>query len=140
MNNFVPKKKKYKKYQKGKSFNKVAPIHFIDTLKVGSIGLKALNHSRLDSKQLNSMVKSIKKLIKKTGKLYLKVFPQNPITNKPVEVRMGKGKGTVCYWVAKIKLGCILCEIETKKPKIAIKALNNAQIKLPFKTRIFISK
>jgi hypothetical protein len=53
MNNFVPKKKKYKKYQKGKSFNKVAPIHFIDTLKVGSIGLKALNHSRLDSKKLN---------------------------------------------------------------------------------------
>ena len=138
MNNFIPQKKKFKKYQKGKNFNKIVSVKDLDSLKFGFLGLKALKASRLSSKQLSALVKTIKKLIKKSGKLTLAVFPQNPITKKPIEVRMGKGKGNVNYWVANIKVGTVICEIESKYPQIAIKALNIAKIKLPFRTKIFI--
>lgn len=92
---FVPSNFKYKKQQKGKTFNKIKSNLNLSQLKFGTIGLKTISFGRIDSKQLNSFKKSIIKIIRKKGKLVLNTFPQTPITKKPIEVRMGKGKGFV---------------------------------------------
>jgi len=135
-NMFVPKKSKFKKQQKGKSFNRVVAPILLNNLKTGSIGLRALQFGRLNSKQMESIYKIINKTIKKTGKLILKVFPQTPISKKPIEIRMGKGKGNIDHWVSKIKSGSLICELEVNSSLIAIKALQLAQLRIPFKTKI----
>lgn len=137
---FIPKKQKFKKQQKGKNLNKIGPLFLLNNLKFGSIGLKSINSSRLKSHQLESIFRSIKKIIKKTGKITLKVFPQTPITKKPIEVRMGKGKGNVDHWISKINAGTIICEVESKFIIKAKKAISLAQIRLPFKTKIIYEK
>lgn len=131
---FIPIKQKYKKQQKGKAFNKV--IKSKSFLKYGQIGLKVLSSYRLNSKQLVALFNGLKKKIKKKGKLIISVFPQTPITKKPIEVRMGKGKGNVSHWVSKVKPGNILCEISTPNVIFAKKILNYARFKLPIKTKI----
>lgn len=133
---FIPKKQKYKKQQKGKSFRKI--VYKSCTLKHGQIGLKTLHSARFDSKLIISLYNNLKKKMKKKGKVLITVFPQTPITNKPVEVRMGKGKGNVAFWVAKVKAGCIICEISTFKITSAINVLKNIRFKLPVKTKIVL--
>lgn len=133
---FTPKKSKFKKQQKGKAFNRVITPTILNNLQMGSIGLRALEFGRLNSKQLEAVSKIINKTIKKTGRLVLKVFPQTPISKKPIEIRMGKGKGGVDHWVSKIRSGCLLCELEVNSRLIAIKALRLAQLRIPFKTKI----
>ena len=76
--------------------------------------------------------------MKKKGKVLITIFPQTPITKKPVEVRMGKGKGSVAFWVAKIKAGRIICEISTFKISYAVKVLNNLRYRLPVKTKAVV--
>ena len=134
---FIPRQKKYKKQQKGNPLNKITSYLELNNLKFGSLGLKAIDFGRISSKQLESMYQSINKIVKKNGRIILKVFPQMPVSKKPIEVRMGKGKGNVDHWVSKIKAGSILCELETKNVSLAIKALNLAKLRLPFKTKIF---
>jgi large subunit ribosomal protein L16 len=134
-----PRQQKFKKQQKGKSFNKISTILTLNNLPLGSLGLKTMNAGRLNAQQIQTMVKSITKIIKKTGRLILKVFPHTPISKKPIEVRMGKGKGTVDHFIAKVKAGCILCEIETTSKGLALRALQLAQIRLPLKTKILSS-
>ena len=134
-----PKKQKFKKQYKGKSFNKIHSVFALNTLKFGSYGLKALTTGRLTSKQIEAMVNSINKIIKKTGRLVLKVFPHTPVSKKPIEVRMGKGKGNVDHFIAKIKAGVLLCEVETTSKALALKALTLAQIRLPLKTKIIFT-
>lgn len=133
---FFPKNQKFTKRQKGKSSNKITSILTINHLKFGRIGLKAIENGRITSKQLEAIYKIIKKKIKKSGRLVLKIFPQIPITKKPIETRMGKGKGVVEYWVSNIKPGMILCEIETNSLLTASNALTSAKLRLPIKTKI----
>jgi large subunit ribosomal protein L16 len=131
---YVPSKQKYKKHQKGKSFNKVKiPIK---PLKYGQLGLKALTTSRINSKQIITLYNNIKKKIKKKGKVIINIFPQITVTKKPVEVRMGKGKGSVNFWVARVSPGSTICEISTYNINLAIKVLNRVRFKIPIKTKI----
>lgn len=132
-----PRNFKYRKQQKGKSTNRIS-IKSKNTKKLmfGSIGLKSAEPGRLTAKQMQSVRQVINKKIKKIGRLKINVFPHTPISKKPVEVRMGKGKGNVDHHVFKVKAGMILYEIETTFIPIAIRALELAQIRLPFKTKI----
>jgi len=137
---FIPRQFKYKKQQKGRFCNKINNISELNNLKFGSFGLKSVDFGRLNSKQIESMYQSINKIIKKNGRVVLKIFPHTPVSKKPIEVRMGKGKGNVDHWVAKIKSGTVLCEIETTFKSLALKALNLAQLRLPLKTKIYYQK
>jgi large subunit ribosomal protein L16 len=134
---FIPLKKKYKKEQKGRSLNKIKKLISLSDFKGGSYVLKSLDFGRLNSKQIESMYQSINKIIKKSGRIILKVFEHTQISKKPIEVRMGKGKGNIDHWVAKIKAGTVLCEVETNMNSLALKALSSAQFRLPIKTKIF---
>jgi large subunit ribosomal protein L16 len=133
---FIPKKYKFKKQQKGKFFNHVNSPVSPDLLCFGSVGLKSLSFDRLTSKQIQTIRQSISKFIKKTGRIVINAFPNVAISQKPLEVRMGKGKGSVDHWVFKIKPGFILCEIVTSKIEIAVKALKSVRKKMNIKTKI----
>jgi len=132
---FTPKVSKFKKSQKGRVLNKVSNNNSFHRLR-GSLGLKAITTGRLDSKQLVSMKQTINKFIKKSGRVIVNVFPHQPISKKPKEIRMGKGKGGVDHWVSKIVAGSILCEIETNSTSNGLTALKAAQIRLPIRTKI----
>ena len=92
---FIPQKSKYKKYQKGKAYNRINSKIDFNQLIFGSIGLKALNFTHLTSKHLLTLYKSLKKIIKKKGKIKFNLFHHMPISKKPSEIRMGKGKGNI---------------------------------------------
>lgn len=131
---YIPSKSKYKKQQKGKSFCKIC--NNTNILNNNAIGLKSLEVGRFSSKQFKTLKQIVTKKIKKTGELIIKIFPQTPITKKPLEIRMGKGKGAVNYWVSKIKPGFIFCYIISNNKTIAKKALQMVQVRLPIKTQI----
>jgi large subunit ribosomal protein L16 len=134
---FVPKKSKFKKSQKGKFFNKISGSGVeVYRLKIGSIGLKSLSVNRLTSKQLETLRQTITKTVKKFGKVIVNAFPNTPVSKKPIEVRMGKGKGNVDRWVFKVKPGFILCEVVTDNIEIAITSLETVQKKLNLKSKI----
>lgn len=135
----IPKKKKFKKEQKGKHFNRITKLLGLNNLPFGTIGLKALEASRLTSKQLSAFQFLMNKNLKKVGRLTLNIFPHTPISKKPIEIRMGKGKGNVDHWVAKIKYGSLICQIETRSLVTALKGLKLAQLRLPFNTKIVYS-
>ena len=132
----IPRNTNYAKQQKGKLFNKINKLLDLKILKKGSFYLKTVESGRLNSKQLETLFKTLTKYIKKSGKVLLKIFPQTPLTKKPIEVRMGKGKGNISHWIAKIKAGTIICEIISIFSSIALKALLYAKHKLPLKTKI----
>lgn len=134
----LPKSFKYKKQQKGKSFNKIDALVNFQNIKFDSIKLISSSHGRLSSQQFNSIRARINKAMKKIGRVWFNVFPHTPITKKPIEVRMGKGKGNVDHWVFNCKVGFTLCEIQTSFKIKAISALKEAQIRLPIKTKIKI--
>jgi large subunit ribosomal protein L16 len=137
---FVPKKSKFKKQHKGKLPNRVnGTDRSIYQLRIGSVGLKALSFDRLSSKQLEALRQTISKLVKKSGKVIISAFPDTPISKKPIEVRMGKGKGNVDRWVFKVKPGFVLCEIITDNRDTAILALETVQKKLSIKTKIIFN-
>ena len=133
---YTPKKTKFKKQQKGKAFNRVYKNINSNQLFQGSIGLKSLDFGRITSKQLETIRQSINKVIKKSGTVFLNIFPNTPISKKPVEIRMGKGKGAVDHWIFKIKPGYVICEIATQNIPLALKAFRTAQFRFPLKTKI----
>jgi large subunit ribosomal protein L16 len=133
---FTPKKKPYKKYHKGKYVSRLSKYKTINSLKNHTYYLNVLENTMISSKQLITLYQSLNKYTKKTGKVYIKIFCHQSRTKKPLEVRMGKGKGNVSFWIAKIKAGTYICEILSRFPSLAIKALSYAQYKLPFKTKI----
>jgi large subunit ribosomal protein L16 len=135
---FIPKNFKYKKEQKGVAFNKIKSNVNFTRLKFGVVGLRSLSSNRITSKQLVTLKQSIKKVIKKKGKLKINAFSFIPITKKAIGVRMGKGKGNVDHYVFKLKSGFVLCEIATNSISLAIKALNVAKIRLPISTKILL--
>lgn len=131
----LPNKTKYRKAQKGgKHITGVANSGC--TLAFGMYGLKSLTAGRLKSNQIEATRRSISKNLKKSGKLWIRVFPQIPVTGKPAEVRMGSGKGAVSYWMCRVRPGLILFEVDGVPEDVALKALSKASAKLPFQTKI----
>merc|ERR1712100_50704 len=102
----------------------------------GSIGMRALDNSRITARQIESARKAINRYIKREGQLLIRIFPDKPITKKPIEVRQGKGKGSVEYWVALVKKGKILFELDGIQKNIAKEAFRLGSAKLPIKTDI----
>nr|YP_010394018.1 ribosomal protein L16 [Hyaloperonospora arabidopsidis]DAZ88026.1 TPA_asm: ribosomal protein L16 [Hyaloperonospora arabidopsidis] len=131
-----PKKTKYKKQFKGKLVGKTAKTNNII---YGKYALKILEETRLTSKQIEATRKIIIRKMKRLGFLWIRVFPDIPITSKPTENRMGKGKGAFSCWVAKVKKGQILYEISGISLEIAKKVFKAGSNKLPVKTK-FIYK
>lgn len=131
-----PKKTKFRKYQKQSLKKSRKNVLFLDTLKEGIVRLDSLQSARITAKQLESSRQSINRRIKKLGKLQLKAFPDFPVSNKPTEVRMGKGKGAVEYWACKVKPGTTIFEISGADRVVAIKALESGASKLPVQVKI----
>ena len=123
-----PKKTKFRKQQKGKlrgfatSGTKVS---------FGEFGLKAVTRGRITARQIEAARRAMTRHIKRGGKVWIRIFPDVPITKKPIEVRMGKGKGNVEYWIAKIQPGKVLYEMEGVSEEIAREAFRLASAKLP---------
>ena len=123
-----PKKTKYRKQQKGKLrgfATSGAKVSF------GEYGLKAITRGRVTARQIEAARRAMTRHIKRGGKVWIRIFPDVPITKKPVEVRMGKGKGNVEYWVAKITPGKVLYEMEGVTEEVAREAFRLAAAKLP---------
>ena len=128
-----PKRTKFRKKQKGRN---TGLAQRGNTVAFGQIGLKSVSRGRMTARQIEAARRTITRKIKRGGKIWIRVFPDKPITEKPLEVRMGKGKGPVEYWVAEIKPGKMLYEIEGVSDELASEALKLAAAKLPFKTTI----
>lgn len=130
-----PKSTKFKKMHKGRNRGLAVGtnVHF------GLYGLKAISRGRLKASQLEAARRAITRAVKRQGKLWIRVFPDKPITKKPLEVRMGKGKGNVEYWVALVQPGKILYEISGVSEEVSRMAFKLAATKLPIKT-IFVTK
>lgn len=129
-----PKQTKYKKYQKGRLSSQLEVR--CNTLHFGDIGLQALERGRITARQIEALRRTLTGLMKRKGKVWIRVFPDTPITKKPSEVRMGKGKGNISYWICKIRPGKILYEVSGNNPLIIKNALEVASKKLGLKTRI----
>lgn len=125
-----PKKTKYRKMMKGRNrglATRGSKVSF------GEFGLKAVERGRMTARQIEAARRAMTRHIKRGGKIWIRVFPDKPITKKPLEVRQGKGKGNVEYWVAQIKPGKILFEMEGVTKELAAEAFRLAARKLPFK-------
>jgi large subunit ribosomal protein L16 len=125
-----PKRTKYRKQMKGRNrglAQRGSSVSF------GEFGLKAMERGRLTARQIESARRAMTRHIKRGGKIWIRVFPDKPITQKPLEVRQGKGKGSVEYWVAQIQPGKILFEMEGVSRELAVEAFDLAKAKLPFK-------
>ena len=129
----MPKKVKFRKVQKGKlkGWSKGAR-----TVWFGEYGLEAVEPSRVSAQQIEAMRITLSRHMRKVGNSYLRVFPDKPVTKKPAETRMGKGKGNPELWVAVVKRGRIICEVSGVDEVFARKVLKLAAYKLPMKTRV----
>jgi large subunit ribosomal protein L16 len=105
----------------------------------GEYGLKATERGRVSARQIEAARRAMTRHVKRTGKIWIRVFPDTPISNKPLEVRMGKGKGNVDHWVAKVQPGSVLYEMEGVPEELAREAFQLAAAKLPIKTT-FVSR
>lgn len=128
-----PKKTKFRKAHKGR-------IHGLakggTSLNFGSIGLKAMAPDRITARQIEAARRAITRHIRRQGKVFIRIFPDVPVSKKPLEVRQGKGKGSVEYWAARVKPGRIMFELDGVDPTLAREALQLAMMKLPIKTKI----
>lgn len=131
-----PKRTKYKKQQKGRNRGTAQRGNKVS---FGEFGLKASGRGRITARQIEAARRTITRSVKRGGKLWIRIFPDKPISKKPLEVRMGKGKGNVEYWVALIQPGKMLYEIEGVSEEIARKAFRLASAKLPMATT-FVSR
>jgi len=129
----MPKRTKYRKEMKGRNRGKSFKAN---TLAYGNIGIKALEHGRIDGRQIEAARIAMTRKVNREGKIWITVFPAKPLTAKPLETRMGKGKGSVDKYVMNIKPGRICFEMAGVSDKLAREAFALAQAKLPFKTKI----
>jgi large subunit ribosomal protein L16 len=126
-----PKRTKFRKQQKGRNRG----LAFSGSaVSFGDFGLKSTGRGRLTARQIEAARRTITRHIKRGGKLWIRVFPDKPVSKKPLEVRMGKGKGNVEYWVAQIQPGRMLYEIEGISEELAREAFALASAKLPIST------
>ncbi|HHO70290.1 MAG TPA: 50S ribosomal protein L16 [Halothiobacillus sp.] len=131
-----PKRTKYRKQFKGKNrgiANTGNKVSF------GEFGLKALERGNITARQIEAARRAISRHVKRGGKIWIRIFPDVPVTQKPLEVRMGKGKGSVEHWVCKVQPGKMLYEIEGVSEEVAREAFALAAAKLPVKTT-FVSR
>ncbi len=127
-----PKKTKYRKQHKGRIHGNTKGGA---TLNFGSYGLKALEPERVTARQIEASRRAISRHMKRVGRLWIRIFPDLPVTSKPAEVRMGKGKGSVDYWAARVAPGRILFELDGVTEEVARGAFERASAKLPIKTK-----
>jgi large subunit ribosomal protein L16 len=126
-----PKRTKFRKMQKGRNrglAQRGSKVSF------GDFGLKAVERGRISSRQIEAARRAMSRFVKRGGKIWIRIFPDKPITQKPLEVRQGKGKGNVEYWVALVQPGRVLYEIEGVDKSVAQEALRLAAAKLSVKT------
>jgi len=129
----MPKRMKHRKYMKGRNRGNARSGH---TLAFGDIAIKAVEAGRITSRQIEAARITATRHIKRQGKIWIRVFPDKPLTAKPLETRMGKGKGGIDKWVMNIKPGRIIFEMGGVAEPLAREALTLAIHKLPFKTKI----
>ena len=131
-----PKKTKFRKAQKGRNRGLA---HRGSTIAFGSFGLKTLEPGWITSRQIEASRIAVTRYMKREGKVWIRIFPDKPITKKPLEVRMGKGKGNVEYWVSLVQPGTVLYEMAGVSEEVAREAFKLAAAKLPVRTT-FIKK
>ncbi len=128
----MPKRTKFRKMHKGRisGFTKGgAELNF------GAYGMKSTEAGRITSRQIEAARRAMTRYLKRQGRVWIRIFPDKPVSEKPAEVRMGKGKGSVEYWVAIVKPGRIMFEIDGVQPGLAEEAMRRAAAKLPVRTR-----
>ena len=127
-----PTRSKYRKAHKGRIHGKATRVA---SLNYGTYGLKAMQPERIIGKQIEAARVALTRHMQRTGKVWSRVFPNIPVSKKPTEVRMGKGKGSPEYWACRVKPGRILFEVDGVSEEVAKEALNKASAKLPIKTK-----
>ena len=132
-----PKRTKYRKQMKGKNRGLASQGN---TVSFGEYGLKATDRGRITARQIEAARRAMTRHIRRGGKIWIRIFPDKPITKKPLEVRQGKGKGNVEYWVAQIQPGKILYEMSGVDENLAKEALKLAASKLPVGTKFVTRK
>ncbi len=130
-----PKRTKYRKQQKGRNNGLAYKGSRID---FGSFGLKTMDASRITNRQIEAARIAMTRYMKREGKVWIRIFPDKPITAKPQEVRMGKGKGALDHWVAEVKPGRVLFELDGVPMDVAQEALRLAAQKLPVRTKFVV--
>ena len=130
-----PKRTKFRKQHKGR-IKGVAKGG--SDLNFGTYGLKALEPERVTARQIEAARRAMTRHMKRQGRVWIRIFPDVPVTAKPIEVRMGKGKGSVDRWVCKVKPGRVMFEIDGVGEDVAREALRLAAMKLPIKTRVVV--
>jgi len=129
----MPKRVKYRKSQRGRMSGKA---HRGSTVAFGDFGLKALEPHWITSRQIEACRVALTRKMKRDGKVWIRIFPDKPVSKKPLETRMGKGKGAPEFWVVVVKPGRILFEVSGVSAALAKEALNIASHKLPIKTKV----
>ena len=127
-----PTRSKYRKAHKGRIHGKATRV---TTLNYGAFGLKALSPDRITARQIEAARRTMTRHLKRQGKLWIRVFPDVPVSKKPLEVRQGKGKGSVEYWAARVKPGRIMFELDGVSEELAREAMALAAAKLPIATK-----
>lgn len=133
----IPRKVKHRKWQKGRSRQKGIASSTVE-ISFGKYGLKSMGYCWLSSRQIEAARRAIVRYIKRGGKIWIRVFPDKPITSKGEQAKMGKGKGSVEYYVAVIKPGMVLFELDGVREELAKEAMRLASYKLPVKTKFIV--
>lgn len=128
-----PKRVKYRKQFRGRMKGKATRGNKVD---FGDVAIMSLEPAWITSRQIEAARRTIVRHLKRRGKVYIRIFPDKPVTQKPAETRMGKGKGSVDHWVAVVKPGRVLFEVGGVDDDVAIEALKRASYKLPVKSKI----
>ena len=132
-----PKKTKFRKMQKGRMKGNAQRGH---QLAFGSFGIKALEETWITSRQIEAARIAVTRYMKRQGQVWIRIFPDKPVTSKPAEVRMGKGKGAPDYWAAVVRPGRVLFECDGVSKEVAQEALRLAAQKLPIKTKLVVRR
>lgn len=132
----APNNRKFRKEFKGRNRGKATRGNVVT---LGQFGIKSVDNGRITSRQIEAARRAINRHVKRGGKLYIPIFPDKPISKKPLEVRQGKGKGSVEYYVAEIRTGRVLFEIEGVEEDLAREAFARAAAKLPLRT-VFVRR
>ncbi len=133
----MPSKTKFKKAHKGRIHGEAKGA---TELSFGSFGLKALTPERVTARQIEAARRAMTRAMKRQGRVWIRIFPDVPVSKKPAEVRMGKGKGAIEYWVVRVKPGRIMFELDGISEELARQALALAAFKLPVKTKFITRK
>lgn len=129
----APKKRKFRKAHKGRIKGKAKGA---TTLNFGSFGLKATSAGRITARQIEASRRAITRHMRRSGRVWIRIFPDLPVSQKPAEVRQGKGKGTPEYWAARVRAGRVMFEVDGVPEDVAKVALQLAAAKLPVRTRV----